>query len=202
MMRLALLLLCLSSGLAAELSPKAKLEARLQGLRSFAADFSQVTRDDLTEEQSRGRCWLQKPLRFRWQLQEPVMQTLVSDGLTLWTHDPDLEQLLVQRLGDQLAGSPAALLTGQPGEMLQTFNVQLRLQEGRERFTLLPKADSSLISRLELVFAGEALYSILLLDQLGQTTRFRFRNPEVNPRLSADIFQLAVPAGTDVVRDF
>lgn len=205
MVRLVALLLLsplLSGPALAAQDPAARLSERLEGMESFTAGFSRLTRDDLTEETGGGYCWLQRPLRFRWRVDEPIAQLLVSDGETLWTHDPELEQVVVQRLAEQLEGSPAALLTGETRLVLEQFRVEFRAEGGGELFTLTPLDADSLMAGLEIGFLAGRLHRLLLSDPFGQTSEFRFHDPLVNEPLPDELFRFVMPPGTDVIRDF
>ena len=201
MVRLLLLLVCLTATAAAEPDPASRLQARLAGMASFAAGFRQLTNDGLIEEEGSGYCWLQRPLHFRWRVDEPLAQTLVSDGKTLWSYDPDLNQVVMQRLIDQLEGSPAVVLTGELDHVREEFDVQFQYEEGREVFTLVPVSPNSKVNLLRISFSGGALHNLLLSDQLGQTSEFRFFDPLVNRPIEADVFRFITPPGTDVIRD-
>ena len=83
--------------------------------RSGSAAFTQVVTpaDGTRAKTSSGRFDFARPDRFRFDYLKPYPQLVVSDGRTLWMHDPDLNQVTVRRVDKALGVTPAALLTGE-----------------------------------------------------------------------------------------
>ena len=83
--------------------------------RSGSADFTQVVTpaDGTRAKTSSGRFEFARPDRFRFDYVKPYPQVIVSDGRTLWMHDPDLNQVTVRRVDKALGATPAALLAGE-----------------------------------------------------------------------------------------
>ena len=86
------------------------------------------------------------------------------------------------------------------GFRITASDVTLGSQSGR-RFELTPKAADSLVSQIELFFAGNQLTGMTLRDSLGQNTRLRFFALTVNGVIEADKFSFEPPAGVDIIRD-
>ena len=75
----------------------AQLAQQLSGLRSYAADFTQVVLGGRNEvlQQSSGRVHIARPDRFKWVVSQPYPQTLVTVADKLYLFDPDLQQLTI-----------------------------------------------------------------------------------------------------------
>ena len=131
----------------------------LNGLDSFAAAFTQTRYDEdgALLEVAEGNCRIQRPGRFRWTYAEPYPQEIVSDGVILWIHDPDLEQVTRTPVDSAGQGSPAALL-GRESDVAAHYVVTPRADpDGRAWFHLQARTASSDFSAIELAFAdGES----------------------------------------------
>jgi outer membrane lipoprotein carrier protein len=169
------------------------------GLHTLQADFDQqvVDSNNRLQQSSQGRMWIMRPGRFRWDYQTPYRQQLIADGTRLWSYDEDLEQVTVQAAAEVLTATPAMLLSGdQPLE--DAFIIEA---SGPQSVQLLPKADDSNVTGLQLYFSGGQLQRILAQDTFGNTTTFSFSNLQRNPALQPTLFQFQPPAGADVVGD-
>ena len=49
-----------------------------------------------TIQESKGRLWIERPNKFRWNYESPAKQQIVSDGTRLWIYDEDLKQVTVR----------------------------------------------------------------------------------------------------------
>lgn len=175
------------------------LEARLQALESYAADFTQTVYGVRGEvlEQSQGRVRLQRP-NFRWEVDDPYPQVLLASGDELQLYDPDLEQLTVRPLDEALTDTPVALLTRDAVALTEDFQVMRLSDPEGEAFVIEPSADETLYREIVLHFQDQALTGLDILDHLGQRTEIRFR-PDPDAHMDAATFALEIPPGTDVV---
>lgn len=179
------------------------LQARLAGLRTLSANFEQQVEaaDGHRLQASAGILQLAKPGRIYWVAEPPFEQTVVADGTRIWVYDPDLEQVTVRTLHSQLDNSPAALLVGDPGQVLQEFRVCAFPEGQRMRILLRPLVTEAIYRELELEFAAERPTAIRMTDSLGQRTRIALTEVELNQPLEPGLFQFTPPPGVDVFRD-
>ncbi|MBQ0783850.1 MAG: outer membrane lipoprotein chaperone LolA [Amphritea sp.] len=179
-----------------------QLNSLLAGFESFKADFDQVSGSDGSRrmEESRGTLLLAKPNRFSWIALEPFPQTLISDGETLWIYDPDLEQATRRQVSENDAGVPALILNGQIDELEAQYKIRLIQEKGiNQLFELLPFDETSVFTRIRLLFTDGLIKELQLEDSLGQRTSILFTNQELNPSYSDDDFRFNPPEGTDVI---
>ena len=89
---------------------------------TFQADFLQQTleRDSREIQQQKGMFVLKRPDSFLWQVNTPFEQTIIIRGQDVSIFDPDLEQLIKQRLDNLEEASLATLLT-HSGDPLATY---------------------------------------------------------------------------------
>jgi outer membrane lipoprotein carrier protein len=183
---------------------------------SGRAQFTQVVSLPAKADQaprrktSSGTFEFQKPQQFRFAYQKPFVQTMVSDGQSLWLYDADLNQVTVRKQSQLLGQTPAAFIASSADlKTLQTeFNLKAEPDaEGLQWVRATPKqADGALQSlrvglKTSPVSTSPPVLSVLeIVDGLGQTSRLSFQNFEVNLKLPADTFQFKAPAGVQVIR--
>ncbi|MBV1930159.1 MAG: outer membrane lipoprotein chaperone LolA, partial [Porticoccaceae bacterium] len=104
---------------AAEINAVLELKKLLEPLSSVSADFHQqlYSADDYQIQDNTGHMQVSAPGKIRWIIDSPMEQWLISDGLTLWLYDPDLEQVIIKPFDPRVSAAPALLLTGSVGEL-------------------------------------------------------------------------------------
>ncbi|MCH7336619.1 outer membrane lipoprotein chaperone LolA [Acinetobacter sp. NIPH 2699] len=188
------------------------LVQQLSSLQRFTADFEQTTKvtnnkvvqkKGLTAQHMnqtfKGVMKVERPGKFFWEITSPSKQTIVTAGKTVWIHDPDLQQAIRQNLDDQVANTPALLLSGNTNQIMQSYRVT---QPDRSKlyYTLFPKQEDSTFQSLTISFgANKAPNLMILQDSLGQTTYVRFSNVKVNQAIPASVFNFEPPKGTDII---
>ncbi|MEM6709740.1 MAG: outer membrane lipoprotein chaperone LolA [Pseudomonadota bacterium] len=178
------------------------LAERLDALNPFHAHFAQFiegARGQVLEE-STGELLLSRP-GFRWQVDEPYPQVIVTDGAQLSIYDPDLAQVIVKELDTALADTPIALLTQTGVALSDRFDVvSLPGIDGEADVYLLTPTDvDSLFQEIQLHFDGPALSQLLIFDHLGQSTTVRFRPLELAGEVPTAAFVLELPDRDDVL---
>ena len=188
------------------------LVQQLAGLQRLTADFEQSTKTTnnktvqkkgLTAQHMnqtfKGLMKVERPGKFYWETTSPAKQTIVTTGKVVWIYDPDLQQAVRQSLDDQVANTPALLLSGNTSQIMDAYRVT---QPDRSKlyYTLYPKQDDGAFQSLTISFgANKAPTLMILQDSLGQTTYVRFSNIKVNPAIPASVFNFEPPKGTDII---
>ncbi|WP_158774604.1 outer membrane lipoprotein chaperone LolA [Cobetia sp. L2A1] len=180
-----------------------RLSRLLEPLKTYVADFDQQILDGSGQrlQEAHGKMWLSRPGKFRWSVDAPYRQEVVSDGKEVYLHDPDLEQVTVQPLDERVTHTPALLLSGRASELTANYEVERQQQGARETFTLTPKQADTLFESLKLTFDNERLDMLQMADSTGQRTAIDFNNIEFNPTLEASRFVFQIPKGADVIRE-
>ncbi|AVV34779.1 MAG: outer membrane lipoprotein chaperone LolA [Cobetia sp.] len=187
----------------AEESAGDRLSRLLEPLKTYAADFDQQILDASGQrlQEAKGKMWLSRPGKFRWSVDAPYRQEVVSDGKEVYLHDPDLEQVTVQPLDERVTHTPALLLSGRASELTANYAVKRQQQGARETFTLTPKQADTLFESLKLTFDSEQLDMLQMADSTGQRTAIDFSNVQYNPSLQDSRFVFQIPQGADVIRE-
>lgn len=154
-------------------------------------------------KQSSGSFLIQRPGKFRWSYDKPYPQLLVSDGERLWSFDPDLNQVVIKKVGQALGASPAALLAGESLER----NFELRegaangqgQEPGLEFVEATPRAQDASFQKVRIGLKDRLPRTMEIQDNFGQTTVLRFSRFEPNPPVAAAQFRFTPPKGADVV---
>nr|WP_110688056.1 outer membrane lipoprotein chaperone LolA [Salinicola aestuarinus] len=180
-----------------------RLTQLLEPLESYSADFEQQILDasGSSLQDTSGHMWLSRPGHFRWAVNEPYRQLVISDGREVTLYDPDLEQVTIQPLDERVTHTPALLLSGSASELSQNYEVSRQQQGASETFTLEPKANDTLFEQLKLTFFSESLDTLQMTDSTGQRTAIDFDNAETNVDIDPAQFQFEIPEGADVIRE-
>jgi len=191
-------------GLAALLAmpASADLQAMLAKMNSYSATFTQTIMGGHNQilQQSDGRVRIATPSRFKWVVNDPYPQTLVTVGEKLYLYDPDLEQLTVEPLAAAIAGTPALLLTGGVQDLQSMFEISEIFDGEDTAYSLYPKSEDALFAQIRLRFDGKSRLSHLEIeDHLGQLTRVAFADVAQNAKIAANEFAFKVPEGTEVI---
>ena len=177
------------------------LDAFLDGLDTFSADFEQVLLDSSGEalEVTGGALGLRRPGMFYWLYNEPYVQEIISDGSSLWVYEGDLEQVTISDVSDAMEDTPALIFSGDndPGEYYVIE--ELEGEEGSTVVQLTPKNPESYYRLLRLVFSGDELAGMALFDNLGQTLVISFTNAVRNPELKKDLFTFSPTDETEII---
>jgi len=195
--------IALLGGLSLAVAQADQVSDYFSGLETIQADFVQTVVDSGGEQvqDSRGRVWMQRPGRFRWDYQTPYRQLIVADGERLWTYDEDLEQATVKPLDAALSSTPAMLLSGyRPLAEVMAWEADAD-NDRYSWFRLKPKEADTAVEKVRIAFDGKQLAIIEVVDGFGNHTRIRFSAMQRNQKLDSGLFHLQLPAGTDIIGD-
>jgi len=177
------------------------LDAFLDEVTVLQADFVQETRsaDGSLLETSSGTLSLRRPSRFRWHESQPYELLVVADGENLWIYDVELEQATVAPLDENVASSPAMLLSGDRA-VRDGFSVVDRFtRDGLEWVQLVPKLEGTDFRLVVIGFEGTSPRRLELVNSLNQITLIELSNVAVNPELDDEVFEFDPPRGVDVI---
>jgi len=182
-------------------SPETRLDNFLEGLETYSAAFQQQLFNESGEEleKSTGVFYLRRPGMFYWAYYEPYSQMIISNGVTLWVYDEDLEQVIIRNIGDSLGQSPAAILGGNVKIADHYVVIDTGMSEGLDWMELTPRDIDSQYNSIKLGFEGNHLKTMLLLDNLGQKNLITFIDTKRNTKLNIELFDFTPPANCDVI---
>jgi len=192
--------LCLGS---APFAHAADARAQLQQfvtLVSSASGIFQQNQAQAAGPVQSGVFSFQRPGKFRWEVQQPYAQLVLSDGVQVFQYDPDLNQVTQRRLGAALGSSPAAILFGS-GVFEQVFALAvLPDAEGLAWLRAQPREPDAGFVHADIGWRDGLPVRLRLLDAFGQTTQIAFSDMQVNIAFAPDTFTFQAPDGVDMVR--
>ncbi len=176
------------------------LENFLANTKTLEANFHQTLRDanGLVLQRTKGKFYLSRPGKFRWDYASPYEQKIISDGKRIWIYDVSLEQVTVKKQSKNIATTPMALLDSNL-KLHQQFKVKpLDNHDGIYRLKLSSKKNSGDFGEIVVGVDKHGLRFLQLYDQFDQTTDIVFDKMKINIRLPVKLFQFKPPKGVDV----
>jgi outer membrane lipoprotein carrier protein len=179
------------------------LDKQLSITQSFEAHFVQTTQSSQFGNQiTQGEMALQRPGKFRWQINKPDQQLLISDGQKLWIYDRDLEQVIIQPVNQRLDETPALLLAGKVESIQQFFNVtKFDANKPGDWYELKSLDKEGLVDKVILNFDHNTIQSMQIYDNLGQRTNITFSQIKTNPNFPAGYFSFKPPLGVEIISE-
>lgn len=175
--------------------------AQTKQVKSFDAQFKQTSKDSQGRvlQTISGILKVKKPSKLNWRTNPPYEQLVVSDGKLVWVYDMDLEQVSIRKLDNRVQETPALLLSGSSEDIKKHFKVKLKAVKKQKTYSLTPKDESQLYSRIEFVYQGERLDKMVIFDAAGQITSIEFSKQKLNNPIADKEFEFIVPEGVDVI---
>ena len=185
-----------------------KIQAAYEATADWQADFIQITQIEGfdTPIHSKGKLYIKKPGRLRWDYLEPNRHQIMVDRETLWIYTPEQNQVIVSPFA-QVSDSqlPLHLLMG-VGRLDRDFAVQwtdpARPQsDGRPALTLVPKDPQISLAKLLLEVDPTRYFitRLALIESNGNQSRFEFSRIRDNTGLKDRFFVFTPPKDVVVV---
>ena len=179
-----------------------RLQKHYHDTKSFTAKFNEeLATVGAPKRQRQGTVSFRKPGRMRWEFETPEKQTIVSDGETLYSYDPDLNQVVETPLKQALKSSSATSFLLGIGNINRDFKAAFAS----------PPTPTGLIDlildaktggyKIEVGLDPKTydLMKLTLTDQLGDVTKIDFTDIHDNVELPDSIFAFKAPPGADIV---
>lgn len=181
------------------------IEKRYNSITSLELDFDQTYIGGIGVQSRRsesGHLFLRKPGRMRWNYAKPPGKFFLSDGKFFYFYSPSTKQVEKTKLkeADDMR-VPLAFLIG-----------KLDFDRDFDRFEYSKTADGLNVKAhpknfeksayREVVFLVDEQFTIRKLTVTGQDSSvmsFQFRNELRNKTQPADIFEMKLPAGAELV---
>jgi outer membrane lipoprotein carrier protein len=181
-----------------------KLQSLLEPINSLSASFTQSIYDagGYELDSSEGLFKVASPAKVLWHVTAPLEQRVISDGHTLWIYDPDLDQVVINKVDNRINATPAVLFSGNLESLEASYEVEQKsFSIDAPSFLLTPRENGSLFATIELQFATLNPSAIIITDTLGQSTAIILDHLLLNPVLEAETFTFSIPSGVDVINN-
>jgi outer membrane lipoprotein carrier protein len=183
----------------------ARMQRVYQAIKTFQGEFRQEDREPGGPVlQAQGRIAYRKPGQMRWAYDPPNEQLLVTDGKTVWLHDPILENVTVQPLKDLTEGTPLKFLLG-AGNLAADFTCRATTlppaQDGLTYLELVAKTPIPTLAFIQLGVrpASARLESFRMVDTQGGQRTVRLLNLRTDLPLPASDFTFQVTDDMEVI---
>jgi outer membrane lipoprotein carrier protein len=180
---------------------ESRLEGFLDGLESYSAAFEQIQFNESGEqlEKAIGVVYMRRPGMIHWSYWEPYTQLIISDGVSLWIYEEDLEQVIIKDVSDSIEDSPAAILAGDVVINDHYVVISQGVHDGKAWMELTPRDIESQYAAIKLGFVENQLTDMELYDSMDNKTVIRFLDTKRNTKLNLELFQFTPPEGVDVI---
>lgn len=177
------------------------LNSLLDKTKSLQGDFKQVIQSNVGQllQQSTGSFAILRPGHFRWQVNKPMRQISISNGSKVWMYEPELAQVTIRKISNNLAQTPLLLLSNQSLQLQDHYSITAFKRAGVMWYQLISLDKQALFKKILLGFSGSALKGMRLINNLDQTTIIDFSNVAFNSKLPKSLFAPSWPKNTDVV---
>ena len=164
----------------------------------FQEDYTPPGRPKRSES---GTLNLRKPMRMRWDYDQPKGKLFISDGKYLWLYTPAenrAEKMKLKESDDMRA--PLAFLLGKLDFQREFRNLQAKPEGPDTRITGDAKSDNLPYSAVEFVVTPELRIRVVKVTGYDHSVlEFHLDQEKVDPPLDAKLFQFQVPKGVQLV---
>lgn len=170
------------------------LKARLSGLKSFTAAFSQTVKDEqgTAVHEAQGTITMTRPNKLRWETTMPDETSLIADGESVWHVDFFVEQVTVMSQQQAIENNPMVLLTSNSEAIWQQYSIT---KVDDNAFNVSPTSGNGQIRTLTVQFDEAGLAGLVMLDSQQQQSVIQFTGRKFNAVISPEQFTVAVPDG-------
>ncbi|MFZ1890433.1 MAG: outer membrane lipoprotein chaperone LolA [Candidatus Binataceae bacterium] len=178
------------------------LQHHYETTRSFSAKFTErIAAVGAPVRTREGTVAFSKPGRMRWDFESPNKELLVSNGQTLFSYDPGLNQVVETPLKDALRAPGATEFLLGAGNIRKDFIASAPKSppsDGLTYVTLIPRQGGNTIE-LGIEPKSGDVRRIEITDQLGNKTSLEFSDLQDNVEITDSEFDFTPPAGADIV---
>jgi len=179
-----------------------QLQAFSRSTQSARGEFTQEVLKSSRQAATpaKGKFAFARPGRFRWEIDTPYRQLIVTDGKKLYFYDIDLQQVTVRQAADVISATPAAVLFGGT-DLAAAFTLKDQgPQDGLDWVEATPKASDSGFDLIRVGMRAGLPAEMEVKDAFGQVNRFTFTRFSRNGPVVDSDFQFTPPAGVDVIQ--
>ena len=186
----------------------ARIEARYGNMRGLAADFEQrYSGNGVRERRERGRLFLQRPRRMRWEYEPKPGKLFIVNDREVWFYSPeDREATRADAAKISDARFPFLFLLGQKNLRREFREIAFAAQDtgaqsGIRNLRLVPKRKGTGIRELYLeVTTDGQILKVKQIDEADAVSEFSLMNVRENYIAPAEAFEFNPPPGVNVRR--
>lgn len=173
----------------------------LSQYKTYQANFKQLTYFDKKQPKvSLGVLYMERPGKFRWEINKPSKQIIIANKNILWVYDVELAQVTKEKINETSSNNPAILLSGDVKKLIKQYAVNKVQIHGKIWYQLKPRSSKSSFTIVRMRFSRNHLVTIWVKNNLDQVSLFRFSKVQINKPLNASLFNFKPPPGVNVLQ--
>jgi len=182
-------------------SDEKRLLKRLGNIQTVSAEFIQklYTSESNEPQITQGTLQVAGGDKFRLEYTKPYEQLYVANGKEFLFYDVDLEQITIKPQSQELANTPAMILSN-PALFIKKYFVKINSESYLEEYILSAKSEASAYNKILLSFKNSKLDTMTIEDSFGQETELHFNKIVYNKKIADSVFNFTPPKGVDVIR--
>lgn len=186
-----------------------KVQKFYEKVRDFQSDFNQTYKNKLLgNKNSKGKLYLLRPGKMRWEYFSPSKKLIVSDGRTIWIYEPGANQVFKRPIKSSQLPTAITFLTGQ-GNLANEFKSRVLPNNnlnkvGKIVLELTPLKTSPHYVRIVFVVNPQKSWEVektIIVDHQGNTNTFSFSNAIINKGVKATLFNFKMPDGVELIEE-
>jgi len=171
----------------------------------FAARFFQtstIQAMDITDTAA-GQIFVKRPGMMRWEYETPDLQTITTDGRTLWIYRPEDRQVMIGKAPVFFGGGKGAGFLSDMAQIRRQFYITLEknIKENNYQLKLFPLTKTFDVSVIYLSIAAQTfnVVRIVTYNSFGDKTRIDLSNVRTNQQLDDMLFNFKIPDGVEIL---
>lgn len=182
-----------------------RIEKRYTG-KGFTAKFFQesILKAMQITDTADGQLAVKQPGKMRWEYTVPEVQTIISDGKTMWIYRPADNQVMVGKAPEYFGGGKGAGFLSDIGLIRKSFTIKWQQSENDsyDRLKLIPRKPNQELADI-IISVNKQTFQIdqvVTHNAYGDETRIVLSDYQFNVNLEDARFKFDIPKGTDVVQ--
>ena len=173
---------------------------------AFSARFFQTSTLKAMDivDTARGKIYIKRPGRMRWEYETPERQIIVSDGVQLWIFRPDDHQVMIGKAPAFFGDGKGASFLSDVRKMRENFTITLvdRPDTDNHVLKLVPNRQTNDLSEivLSVSWADFHIDEITTVNAYGDETRIVLSDTDFEGQLADDLFEFVIPQGVEVLQ--
>ncbi len=183
-----------------------EVQAQYQKVSGIEARFNQETDVKATRQikKAKGRIWIKRPNKLRWETLEPDPNILVSDGQTFWFYTPPFDptergQVIIKKTAQVQTRFLNSLLSGSFDFGNGAVSIEDRM---RGKFLLRPKAGTAgdvQSAEIEIDPIKKTIHRVELVHASGNRTTIKLEELKLVGKIEDKWFRFIPDKNTDKI---
>jgi len=181
-----------------------RVESRyaVSGFSARFVQFTTINAMNITDTAS-GQIFVKRPGMMRWEYQKPDLQTIITNGSTLWIYRPEDDQVMIGKAPAFFKDGKGAGFLSDIKQLRRKFYTTLGNEIRNNSYTLtlypLEKTFDVSVIYLSISIKTFDVVRIVTHNSYGDKTRFELSNIQFNQNLDNALFTFKIPEGVDVL---